>query len=79
MGTTYSVAVMRNGKVEAANDQGRDNAILAAFNDTERLIGESAKNQAAMNSENTIFDAKRLIGKKFTDSTVQSDMNYFLM
>jgi heat shock 70kDa protein 1/2/6/8 len=45
-----------------------------AFTESERLIGESAKNQAAMNPKNTIFDAKRLIGRKFTDETVQADM-----
>lgn len=80
LGTTYSaVAVMRNGKVEIiANDQGnRTMPSYVAFNDNERLIGEPAKNQAAMNSENTVFDAKRLIGKKFTDSTVQNDMKLF--
>ena len=70
---------MRNGKVEIiANDQGnRTMPSYVAFNDNERLIGEPAKNQAAMNSENTVFDAKRLIGKKFTDSTVQNDMKLF--
>jgi heat shock protein 1/8 len=45
-----------------------------AFTDTERLIGEAAKNQAAMNASNTIFDAKRLIGRQFQDETVQADM-----
>merc|ERR1712033_16172 len=48
-----------------------------AFNDTERLIGDAAKNQVAMNPTNTIFDAKRLIGRKFTDSAVQSDMKHW--
>ena len=77
LGTTYSaVAVMKNDKIELiANDQGnRTMPSYVAFNSSERLIGESAKNQAAVNSENTIFDAKRLIGKKFDDPKVQSDM-----
>jgi len=77
LGTTYSaVAVMKNDKVEIiANDQGnRTMPSYVAFNDTERLIGEAAKNQASVNSENTIFDAKRLIGKKYGDSQVQNDM-----
>ena len=77
LGTTYSaVAVMLNDKVEIiANDQGnRTMPSYVAFNDTERLIGESAKNQASVNSENTIYDAKRLIGKKCNDSQVQNDM-----
>jgi L1 cell adhesion molecule like protein len=67
---------MRNNNVEIiANDQGnRTMPSYVAFNDTERLIGESAKNQAAVNAENTIYDAKRLIGKKYNDSQVQTDM-----
>jgi molecular chaperone DnaK (HSP70) len=48
-----------------------------AFTDTERLIGDAAKNQVAMNPTNTIFDAKRLIGRKFTDATVQADMKHW--
>jgi len=77
LGTTYScVAVMKNNNVEIiANDQGnRTTPSYVAFTETERLIGESAKNQAAMNSKNTVFDAKRLIGREFKDNSVQSDM-----
>jgi len=67
---------MRNNKVEIiANDQGnRTMPSYVAFTDTERLVGEAAKNQAAMNPKNTVFDAKRLIGREFNDKTVQDDM-----
>ena len=80
LGTTYScVAVWLNGKVEIiANDQGeRTTPSYIAFTDLERLVGQSAKSQAALNPKNTVYDAKRLIGRKFTDDTVQSDMKHF--
>ncbi len=80
LGTTYScVGVVKNGNVEIiANDQGnRTTPSYVAFSDNERLVGESAKNQSAMNPTNTIFDSKRLIGRKFNEETVQSDIKHF--
>ncbi|KAI9846165.1 MAG: 70-kilodalton heat shock protein [Sclerophora amabilis] len=80
LGTTYScVGVYRDDRIEIiANDQGnRTTPSFVAFTDNERLIGDSAKNQIAMNPSNTVFDAKRLIGRKFNDADVQADMKHF--
>jgi len=81
LGTTYScVGVFKHGKVEIiANDQGNriTPSYVAWTDEGERLIGDSAKNQATINPENTVFDVKRLIGRKFSDKSVQADRKLF--
>ena len=81
LGTTYScVGVWKNGRVEIiANDQGNriTPSYVAWTSDDQRLIGDAAKNQASANPENTVYDAKRLIGRKITESTVQDDMGHW--
>lgn len=81
LGTTYScVGVWKNGRVEIiANDQGNriTPSYVAWTDDDQRLIGDSAKNQASANPENTVFDAKRLIGRKFHDASVQEDVKHW--
>lgn len=80
LGTTYScVGIMKGGKVEIlVNDQGnRITPSWVAWNDEERLVGDAAKNQYASNPQRTIFDIKRLIGRKYDDRDVQKDMKHF--
>jgi heat shock protein 5 len=77
LGTTYScVGVFKNGRVEIiANDQGNriTPSYVAFMENGERLVGDAAKNQATINPERTVFDVKRLIGRKYSDKSVQSD------
>ncbi|EAY05135.1 cytoplasmic heat shock protein 70 [Trichomonas vaginalis G3] len=80
LGTTYScVGVFRHNRVDIlANDMGnRTTPSYVAFTEDERLVGDAAKNQAAMNPQNTVFDAKRMIGRKFSDPVVQKDMKHW--
>ena len=80
LGTTYScVGVFRHNRVDIiANDMGnRTTPSYVAFTDDERLVGESAKNQASLNPTNTVFDAKRMIGRKFSDPIIQKDMQHW--
>ena len=82
LGTTYScVGIWRDNRCDIiANDQGnRTTPSYVAFNDSERLIGDAAKNQAAQNPTNTVYDAKRLIGREFTDKVVQNEMKLFVL
>ena len=80
LGTTYScVGWWKNNRCEIiANDQGnRTTPSYVAFTDTERLVGDGAKNQSSMNPQNTVFDAKRLIGRKFDDPVLKNDVLQF--
>jgi heat shock 70kDa protein 1/2/6/8 len=80
LGTTYScVGVWQNDRVEIiANDQGnRTTPSYVAFTEQERIVGDAAKTQSAANAVNTVFDVKRLIGRKFSDAVVQSDMKHW--
>ncbi|CAL1168136.1 unnamed protein product [Cladocopium goreaui] len=77
LGTTYScVGIFKDGEVQIiANDQGnRTTPSYVAWTENERLLGDAAKNQVASNPTNTVFDAKRLIGRKFQDPVVQADL-----
>lgn len=78
--SVYSVGVFKNGRVEIIpNDQGNriTPSYVAFTSEGERLIGDAAKNQLTSNPENTVFDAKRLIGREWSEKSVQSDIKYF--
>ena len=80
LGTTYScVGVMQKGKVEIlVNDQGnRITPSYVAYTNDERLVGDAAKQQAASNPTNTVFDVKRFIGRKFNEKEVQADLKHY--
>ena len=80
LGTTFScVGIYRNGNVEIiANDQGnRTTPSFVSFTDEERLMGDPAKSMASSNPKNTVYDAKRLIGRNFDESAVQQDMKHY--
>ena len=80
LGTTFScVGIWRDNRCDIiANDQGnRTTPSYVAFTENERLIGDSAKNQASTNSSNTIYDAKRLIGRKFSDPIMKNEISNF--
>lgn len=80
LGTTFScVGIYKNGKVEIiANDQGnRTTPSFVGFNNEERLIGDAAKNSAASNPKNTVYDSKRMIGRNYNDSAVQEEIKHF--
>jgi heat shock protein 5 len=79
MGVELTISVQRGGKVEIiANDQGnRITPSWVAFTEDERLVGDAAKNQAAQNPTNTVFDAKRLMGRTFDDKDVQIDRKHW--
>ncbi|CAG8708024.1 8504_t:CDS:2, partial [Funneliformis mosseae] len=81
LGMSYScVGIWQNERFEIIpNDQGNHmTPSYVTFTKTERLIGDAAKNQVNMNSYNTVYSTKRLIGCKFNDQEVQSDMKHWL-
>jgi len=80
LGTTYScVGVYKNGNVEILNNEqgNRTTPSYVAFLDNEILVGEAAKNQANMNPKNTVYDVKRLIGRRYDDENIQQNIKHF--